>query len=242
MKKLSSLTLVFAILSLTFFLLLVFLRIPSPLYPLMSIQDTLDNLTPLVLIPIYWLMYKGIVKEKSRLGSEIFFMVMAGFWVMGQGMHLSANSINNLIGYLARDKIIDVHSTDLYTLTYFYDEYLSHYLWHIGVIGLAILLVYESWRQPAHEKTDWRLVIPAAILYSFTCFCFFLEGNTIVLGMPFVTIITMLVLFWGRSKLKEQPVLAFFFATCAIAFVGLVVWRLYWGEFLPFMKAFEKFF
>ena len=53
MKRLSLLTLIFAILSLTFFLLLIFLRIPFPLYPLMSIQDAIDILTSLVLITIY---------------------------------------------------------------------------------------------------------------------------------------------------------------------------------------------
>lgn len=237
MKKQSLLTLVFALLSLTFFLLLVFLRIPSPFYPLMSIQDTIDNLTPLVLIPIYWLMYKSVSKEKSRLGSEIFFMVVASFWVMGQGMHLSANSINNLIGYLARDGVIDVHSTDLYILTYFYDEYLSHYLWHIGVVGLAGLLVYEGWRNPVQEKTDWRMVVPAGILYGFTCFCFFVEGNTLILGIPFVVIVTLLVLIKGRAKLNEQPILTFFFLSCLLAMLMFFGWRLYWGCWAPILGA-----
>ena len=58
MKRMSLLTLVFAILSLIFFLGLVFLRTPFSLYPLMSYQDALDLLTPLILIPIYWLMFK----------------------------------------------------------------------------------------------------------------------------------------------------------------------------------------
>ena len=128
MKRLSLLALIFAILSLVFFLLLVFLRIPFVSYTLMSWQDALDVMTPLVLIPLYWLMYRSVTSRRGSLTSEIVFIVMSAFWAMGQGMHLSANSINNLIGYLARDEIIDVHSTDLYTLTYFYDEYLSHFL------------------------------------------------------------------------------------------------------------------
>jgi len=194
MKRLSLLSLIFAFLSLVFFLLLVFLRIPFVSYPLMSWQDALDVLTPLVLIPVYWLIYRSVTHGRNSLMSEIVFMVMSAFWVMGQGMHLSANSINNLVGYLARDRVIDVKPTDLCTLTYFYDEYLSHYLWHIGVIGLAAMLIYESWHQPVSEKTNWKLVIPAGILYGVTCFCFFVEGNTLLLGLPFVTIISLLVL------------------------------------------------
>ena len=155
MKRLSLLTLAFALLSLTFFLVLIFLRIPSPLYPLMSVQDTIDLLTPLFLVPIYWLMFKDVTRNHASAWGEIFFMVMAAFWAAGQGMHLGANSINNLIGYLARDGVIDVTTTDLYTLTDFYDEYLSHYLWHIGIAGLALILVYESWRGSTAGHSCW---------------------------------------------------------------------------------------
>jgi len=237
MKRLSLLTLIFSFLSLVFFLLLVFLRISFVSYPLMSWQDALDVLTPLVLIPIYWLMYRNVSHGRNSLTSEIVFMVMSAFWAMGQGMHLSANSVNNLSGYLARDGVIDVKPTDLHTLIYFYDEYLSHYLWHIGVVGLAALLIYESWQQPVDEKTNWRLVVPAGILYGFTCFCFFLEGNTMILGLPFVTIVTLLVLIWRRGKLIQQPVLAFFFAASLFAFLLFAGWGLYWGGFPPIMEA-----
>ena len=235
-KRLSLLTLIFAILSLTFFLLLVFLRIPFSAYPLMNWQDALDILTPLVLIPIYWLMYRGVTTGRQSQASEIVFMVVAAFWAMGQGMHLSANSIDNLIGYLARDAVIDVSHTDLFTLTYFYDEYLSHFLWHIGVVGLAGLLIYESWRNTVVEKTNWGLVVPAGVLYGFTAFCFFVEGNTLSIGIPFAAIVTLLVLIWGRKKISEQPVLAFFFVTCLVAFILFAAWRLYWGCFPPILS------
>lgn len=239
MKRLSLLSLIFAILSLVFFLLLVFLRTPFQTYPLMSWQDALDVLTPLVLIPIYWLMYRGATCGHQSLAGEMAFMIFAAFWTMGQGMHLSANSINNLIGYLARDGVINVKPTDLYTLTYFYDEYLGHYLWHIGVAGLAALLIYECWKQPAEEKTNWWLVIPAGILYGFTCFCFFLEGNTLILGLPFVTVVLLLVLIWGRKKLAQQPILSFFFVTSVVAFLLFAGWRLYWGSFISLFEAFK---
>ena len=237
MKRLSLLTLIFAILSLTFFLLLIFLRIPFPLYPLMSIQDAIDILTSLVLIPIYWVMFKKTSQDRTNLRGNIFFMVMSAFWAAGQGMHLSANSINNLIGNLAKSDVIDVTGTDFYHLTYFYDEDLSHFLWHIGIVGLASLLIYESWCQPAQEKTDWRLVTPAGVLYGFTCFCFFLEGNTLILGLPFTLLAALLVLIWGRKKLARQPVLAFFFVACLLALLMFVGWRLYWGCFTPILEA-----
>jgi hypothetical protein len=229
-------TLIFAILSLTFFLLLIFLRIPFAPYPLMSYQDALDILTALILIPIYWLMFRGVTRGEAGLADEIVFMVMAALWAVGQGMHLSANSINNLIAALARERILDVSSTDLYTLTYFYDEYLSHYLWHIGVLGLAGLLVYESWRRPSEEKTNWWLVAPAGVLYGFTWFCIFIEGNTLALGLPFVAAVTLLVIISGRRKLAQQPVLAFFFVSFLLALLLFIGWGLYWGCFPPILE------
>lgn len=234
-KRLSLLTLIFAILSLTFFLLLIFLRVPFATYPLLSYQDALDILTALILIPIYWLMFRGVTRGETGLADELIFMVLAALFAVGQGMHLSANSINNLIGRLAEGSLLDVTATDLYTLTYFYDEYLSHYLWHIGVLGLAGLLVYESWHRPAEEKTNWWLVVPAGVLYGFTYFCIVIEGNTLAIGLPFAAAVTLLVLVWGRRKLAQQPFLAFFFVSCLLALLLFIGWGLYWGCFPPIL-------
>ncbi len=233
--RLSPLILIFAFLSVVFFLLLIFLRIPFPLYPLMSYQDAIDILTPLVLIPIYWQLFKNVTCNRSTHASQLTFMVFAGFWAAGQGMHLSANSIDNLIGNLAKQGVLDITETKVFTLTYFYDEDLSHYLWHIGVIGLAALLIYEGWRRPSDELTDWRLVIPAAVLYGFLLFCIFLEGNTLGMGLPFVTAVTLIVIVAGRRKLRSQPILAFFFLSCLLALILIAVWRGYWGCLPPIL-------
>jgi hypothetical protein len=234
MKQLSLLTLVFAVLSIVFFLLLIFFRIPFTLYPLMSYQDALDILTPLVLIPIYWLLFKYAVGDKSSPVEEIAFMVLAAIWVQGQGLHLSSNSINNLAETLAKKQVIDITSTSIYQLTYFYDEHLSHYMWHIGVLGLAALLIYREWRRPAGILTTWWATALAGLIYGFTYFCIFLEGQTVVLGLPFAIIITLLTLIWGRKKLAQQPILAFFFIACLVAVILFGGWGLYWGGFPQF--------
>jgi hypothetical protein len=66
MNKKSLLTLVFALLFAVFFLALILFRIPFHLYPLINYQDVLDLLTPLVLIPLYWVMFR----YKNREGSQ----------------------------------------------------------------------------------------------------------------------------------------------------------------------------
>lgn len=234
MKRLSLVTLVFAVLSAVFFLLLIFLRTPFSLYPLMSNQDALDLLTPLVLIPIYWILFTSASGDGPSRAEEIAFMVLAAIWVQGQGMHLSANSIDNLVGALAKKQVVDVTGTSIYQLTYFYDEHLSHYLWHIGVLGLAALLIFREWRRPAGVATAWWAAALAGLVYGFTYFCIFLEGQTVVLGLPCAAAMIALTLGWGRRNLSQRPILAFLFITCVVAAVLFGGWWLRWGGFPQF--------
>jgi hypothetical protein len=234
MKRLSLLTLVFAVLSLVFIILLIFLRFKFPLYPLVSYQDAFDILTPLVLIPIYWLLFRYAARDGSVVAEEIGFLVLAAVWVEGHGIHLSANSIDNLIEALARNGAIDIKGTDIYRLSYFFDERLGHYLWHIGMLGLAALLIYREWRRPAGAATIWWATILAGIVYGFSYFAIFIEGQTVALGLPFAIIVVLLALIFGRRKLAQQPVLAFFFVACLLAFLLFGGWWLYWGGFPQF--------
>jgi len=233
-KRISFLTLLFAILSLVFYLLLVFLRFEFHPYPLISYQDALDLLTPLVLIPIYWLLFKFAASEESNLTEEILFLVFAIFWIQGQGMHLSANSINNLIENLAKNQVIDIKPTDIYRLTYFFDEYLSHYLWHFGLLGLAALLIYREWRHPTEQATTWWAAVLAGVIYGFTYFCIFLEGKTIIMGLPFAIVVVLFTLISERKNLSKRPMLAFFFISCLLALIMFAGWGLYWGGFPEF--------
>lgn len=234
MKRLPQLTLAFALLSVVFFLLLVFLRVPFAPYPLMSIQDALDLLTPLVLLPLYWVLFKAASKDAPKRSEEIAFIMLAGVWALGHGMHLAANSINNLIEGLAGRGEIDITSTSIFQLSYFFDEHLSHVIWHLGILGLAALLVYREWRRPAGVATAWWAAITAGILYGFTYFAIFLEGQTVLLGLPCALVFTLLALLRGRDKLADRPLLAFFFVTTLVGLLLLGGWGLYHGGFPQF--------
>ncbi len=159
------------------------------------------------------------------------------FWVLGHGMHLAANSIHNLAVVLANSQVMDIRGTNLYALTYFYDERLSHYLWHIGILGMVGLLVYREWRSPAGNQTVWWATLLGGVIYGFTYFCIFLEGQTVLLGLPFALLVILITLLWGRKKLAGQPLLAFFFTSCLLATIFFVVWGLYWGGFPEFSQV-----
>ncbi len=237
MKRLSPLILLFAVLSVVFFILLVLLRIPFPPYPLMSFQDVFDLLTPLVLIPIYWLLFKRTASKAPELNEEIVFMVLAALWVAGQGIHLGANSISNLIEALARNNQLDVTASDIYRLTYFYDEHLGHYLWHIGLFGLAGLLIFREWRHPSGVPTSWWITGISGFIYGLFLFIITVEGQTVWLGMPFAIFLGLFGLLQGQKNLAERPLLTFFLVSCLLASLLYAIWGFRWGGFPGFFEV-----
>ena len=236
MNKKSLLTLIFALLFAVFFLMLILFRIPFPPYPLINYQDLL---TPLVLIPLYWVMFRYSNREGSRQTEEIIFMILASIWVLGHGMHLAANAVDNLAEGLAKKQVLDILDTDIYTLTYFLDEHLSHYLWHFGIAGLAALLVYREWRTPAKEEITWWVTILAGLISGITYFSVFDEGQTVPLGLPFTFIVTLFTLIWGRKQIAQQPIYAFFFIACLTALILFAGWGLYWCGFPEILDVFS---
>jgi hypothetical protein len=233
MKCQSYLVLLFAFLSVIFFLLLIFLRIPFPLYPLMSWQDVLDILTPLVLLPVYRVLFKRTSNEPTSSHEETWFILFAALWASGQGMHLGANSVTNLAEHLAKTGGLNILDSSIYELTYFFDEHLSHYLWQIGILGLAAVLVCREWAHPAGEKTVWWAAITGGMLYGLTTFGFTLEGQTLPIGVPFAIMLVLVIFILGRKDLGERPLRAFFLMTALVAVALLVAWILLWGFPIP---------
>ena len=93
MKKLSFLTFVFS-LAFGFFLIApALLSQPFEPFPLIRTGEVVDIFTPLVLIPLYWLLFQFGSRQFPDLKSIIVFLILAALWVEGQGMHLAANSI-----------------------------------------------------------------------------------------------------------------------------------------------------
>ena len=71
MKRLSLLTLLFSIAFLVFFMAPPFLNQMFGPYPLMKVADVFDLFTPLVLIPLYWLLFRLDGKSSPALGENL---------------------------------------------------------------------------------------------------------------------------------------------------------------------------
>jgi len=199
-------------------------------YPLIRTGDVVDILTPFVLIPLYWLLHQVGQAGASRPSDVVIFLFLAASWVEGQGMHLSANSI----GHLLRE----MTDSDAYSLTHFYDEVLSHYLWHCGMVGLSALLIVRQWRHPfIEERAALVMESLAGILHGFTFFLIIVEGRMALLGVPFAVAVTLFGLVWGRKNLRQQPLLGFFFVTYLVATILFAGWAAYWGGLPEFSEV-----
>ena len=230
MQRLARLTLIFAILFAVFIIAPAFLSNRFALYPLMKDGDVLDLLTPFVLIPLYWLLFQIHPHRQPSQKQMLVFLLFAALWVQGQGMHLVANSIGHLIAADSGSKIKQ--------LTYFYDETLSHYIWHLGLIGLSGLLIYRQWQNPFDKKRSrLGLEITAGIIHGFNYFIDIVESATTFLGVPFAAGVVLFCLIWGRQHLRQQPILTFFFVSYSIACLFFLSWGIYWGGLPEFSKV-----
>jgi len=232
MRRLSTLILVFAILFLVFFIGLVLLRVPFGPFPLMSWQDAADVLTPLVLLPLYFLLFRISPKTPFSTSGLVIFIVFAALWAAGQGIHLSANSLDNLLMQRGME------TGDVYKLTYFYDEILGHYLWHIGIVGLSALLIYRQWRNPlTGERAMLWPIIFGGLIYGFSYFLIIMEGNTAPLGVTFSVLATLSIIMWARKGISQQPLIIFFLVSYALAMLLFFIWGIINGGLPPIMDV-----
>ena len=230
MKKSSALILVFSIVFVIFFIGPPLLGGSFGPYPLMEIADVVDIFTPLVLLPLYWLLYRVTQKTPTNTSGIVILFILAAFWVAGQGMHLSANSIGHLLE--------GMENTDIYKLTHFYDEVLSHYLWHFGIAGLAAFLIISQRRNTAIEEQTqiWSIAV-AGVIHGFTLFLITIEAGTAPLGITFSVLAVLFCIIWGRKIMSQRPLLTFFFISFIIAILFFIGWGAYHGGLPQFSEV-----
>jgi len=218
-----SLVLLFAYAFAFFILVPPLLSQPFPPYPSIHWADVLDLATPLVLIPLYWLLFTDSGRITRSQPATIAFLVLAAIWVEGQAMHLAANSIGNLLGQ---------GSASINRLVHFYDEVLAHYLWHAGILALSLLLLVHAARAPAAERRPgWGWIVPAGLLYGLTCFLAFVEGATVPVALPATVLIIVGLVVLLRQRILTHNLVGFLFLGYSVTLLLLAVWGIYWKGF-----------
>lgn len=145
-------------------------------------------------------------------------------------MHLSANSIGH--------QLRGTEGSNAQLLTYFYDEKLSHYIWHVGVIGLSALLMYTSWQADRRgEASHLGFLLPACLIYGLTYFMIVIEAGTSPIGIPFAVVASLVPLLIARRRLLDRAGLAFFAVGYLISLLLFAGWALYWGGWPEFSEV-----
>jgi len=230
MERLSRLIFIYAVLFTILIISPAFLSAQFGPYSLIKTGDVLDLLTALIMLPLYWLLFQLKPGQLPKQGAMIAFMVLAGAWASGQGMHLSANSIGHLL--------TEIQGSNIDTLTHFYDEVLSHYIWHVGIVGLSALLITRQWKHPFDElPTGLTWVVIGGLLYGLTYFLSIIEAGTAPLGIPFALAATAVILIWGRNSLRQKPLVMFFLLGYLLALILFAAWAIIWGGLPEFSEV-----
>jgi hypothetical protein len=205
-------------------------------YPLIKLGDVLDLFTPLILMPIYWMLFQIRKELKPGRKETILFLVIGAAWAMGQGMHLAANSIGHQLTYELEGTTLRSceQGMDVCRATIFYDEELSHIIWYAATFLLSGLLIWRQWRTPFEGSLGLGhlgMVTGAGLLHGLTFAVTVLEARTVFMGFPFAGLVVTLTLLFGRKQLRKQPILFFFFVAYALACLLFAGWGIYHSGF-----------
>jgi hypothetical protein len=185
-----------------------------------TLQEAADLLTPLVVIPLAWLVF-DLAGGLGRRGL-VAFLVVAALWVEGQGIHLAANAIGDAFPHDAAEAFYRTVPGDL---DLWLDEVLSHWMWHAAWVALSILVLAAATRgsvAPPHRTSV--TAVAAGLVHGATFFLVTVEGATTLLGIPASILILAWCLAAGRRGLLRQPVVTFFLVSTVVTLLGYVVW------------------
>jgi hypothetical protein len=193
--------------------------------------DTLDFLTPFVVIPLAYLLFyhtRRTLRSSNDLGrgQSLLAKIILGFgfllYVEGHGLHLSSNSIARIVQ--------NMKGSELFNATYLFDEIISHYMWDTGVFLISIGLIFIALRLPFYSlsKSNLFLVSIGAIFYGFNFTVNGIEGQTVVFTFPAagVGFLLSFILYWKARREGFHNPFYVFFATAY--FLSLVLFA-YWG-------------
>ena len=212
-----------------------FLRAPVGPPEGFTLQEAVDLLTPLVVIPLAWLVL-SLAGGPGR-GGMIAFLVVAALWVEGQGIHLAANAIGDAFPTPAAQKAF--YGTVPGDLDLWLDETLSHWMWHIAWVALSMLWLVAATVHGSQLPRD-RTSLTAAtagLLSGVTFFIVTVEGTTTSLGIP----ATVLLLAWcvvlSVRGLARQPMVTYFLVLTVMTLVGYAGWAALHDWTLPEFSA-----
>lgn len=187
-------------------------------------QELLDLFTPVVVLPIAWL----VLSLGGRLDGRaaVAFAATAGLWAGAHGIHLAANAIGDAFpAGAARDAF---YATAAGELDHFLDEDIGHWAWHAAWALLSVLLVVTAIRlrpfpQPSTSATVTAAV--AGVVHGATFAIVTTEGGTAGLGIP-LSLALLGAAGYGLRTRSRHPTLVFLAVSSAVTLVAYLGWAL----------------
>ena len=184
--------------------------------PRMRVADLADLLTPGLTIGLAaW----ALAALRPSRGLWWLFGAGSVLLVDGHGIHLAANSIDNVQAEGA--------TGDLHDLTYLWDEHVGHYLWYSGVVLVALALLLALRARPPF-RGPWPYVL--GVLVALTHFDNDVEGQTPALGI--VAAVVLAALGWRYRDTAARAV-GVAYAMSLVLFAVFGIWQ---GGFPEFSK------
>ena len=194
-----------------------------------TLQEAVDLLTPVIVIPLAWYVF-DLTGGLGRMGL-VAFLVIAVVWIEGQAIHLAANAVDDAVPPGAVEAFVQTAPGDL---NHWFDEALSHWLWHIGWVALSFLLLAAASRTPGVPEAGTSLTAAAAgLIHGANFFVVTVEGVTTLLGIPASIVLLAWSASLARRGLAGRPVVVFFLVASIVTLVGYVVWAASHGGTLP---------
>lgn len=206
--------------------LAAFLLIPPTLKPTVgpptafTLQEAVDLLTPLAVLPIAWL----VLEIAGGLGGwrTVAFVAIAAVWAQAQGLHLGSNAIGD--AFVAGPPRDAFYATEAGDLDHFLDEGLSHWLWHLAWAALSIVMLWAGAGKRAWPTGAGGWISGAAgLIHGLTFFFVTAEGETSALGIP----LSLVLLAWGgREALRgsTNPLVRFFLVSSIATLLADLAW------------------
>jgi len=192
-------------------------------------QEAFDLLTPIAVILPLWLAFDRVQPFTPR--SSLLVLGIASVWIAAQGLHLGTNAIGDLFDPGAPREAF--YATPPGALDLWFDEVLSHWLWHIAWVALLLTLVGFAYRvPPAPIATDRQADLVAGaggLIHGVTWVAVTIEGSTTFLGIPAAAVLLVLAFgLRGRSP-AVRPVGVFLLLSGAVALALYAIYVAIYG-------------
>ena len=180
---------------------------------------------------------RGALASGAPVRSIFLLLTATVSYVLGRGMHVASNAIHDMMG--------SGGGAELRDLVYFWDERAGHVLVDAArilfVIGLCVL---ERGAGGAAGRANggWArlLVALGAAAYGFNYFATAIEGQTVILALPFTVVLVAWSLLARRDASRAHafsPVRGFFWAAALISLLLFLLYGVWQRGFPEFTRA-----